>query len=134
MDSTGWVVGVALLAEGIQLKFVWYTLGLVGALLIGALVIAMTERWRKKSGLEGLSAGDQLTHFRKLYDQGTISQEEFERIRSQLVPDLRKEMKVQPESQPGPSPSPTLPSTDIMTLPRPPEDRSPGGSEGVTGS
>src|SRR5438445_4827795 len=99
MDSTGWVIGATLVAQGARLQFVWYTLGIVGALLAGALVIALVERWRKKSGVEGLSAGDQLTHFRKLYDQGTISQEEFERIRSQLVPDLRKEMMVQPQSQ-----------------------------------
>jgi hypothetical protein len=134
MDSTGWPVGEILLAQGVKLQFIWYTLGIVGALLAGAFVIALVERWRKKSGMEGLSAGDQLTHFRKLYDQGAISQEEFERIRSQLVPDLRKEMNVPPQPQASPAPAPTPPSTDIMTLPRPPEDRPPGGSEGVPGS
>jgi hypothetical protein len=130
MDSTGWVIGAALLAQGFKLQFVWYTLGIVGALLAGAIVIAYMERWRRKSGIEGLSAGDQLTHFRKLYDQGAISQEEYERIRSQLLPGLRAEMKVSPPPQPAPAPGPA----DIMTMPRPPEDKPPGGSEGVIGS
>ncbi len=118
MDSTGWVIGVVLLAEVAKLQFIWYTLGIVGALLVGALIIALMERWRKKPGVEGLSAGDQLTHFRKLYDQGTISKEEFERIRSQLLPDLRKEVKVAPPAAASSAPE----SPDVMTLPRPPDE------------
>lgn len=123
MDSTGWAVSAILLAQGVKLQFVWATLALVGTLLAGAMLFALLERWRKRSATEGLSAGDQLTHFRKLYDQGTISKEEFERIRTQLSEDLRKEMKVEPRSEAASAPAPNAP--EVMTLPQPPKDEPP---------
>jgi hypothetical protein len=96
MDSTGWVAVAILGVENVRFKIFWTTLGMVGVLLLGAFVIALLERWRKRSSTEGLSAGDQLTHFRKLRDQGTITQEEYERIRAQLTDSLRREMNVPP--------------------------------------
>ena len=115
MDSTRWVVQGVLLADGIQWHFIWATLGLVAVLLAGAFIIALMDRWRKRSDIPGLSAGDQLTHFRRLYEQGTISKEEFERIRSQLSGDFRKELNLDP------APAPTPPA-GAPTLTEPPGD------------
>jgi uncharacterized membrane protein len=121
MDSTGWAVSAVLLAQGVKFQFLWATLALVGALLAAAMIFALLDRWRKRSTTQGLSAGDQLTHFRKLYDQGTISKEEYERIRTQLSEDLRKEMKVEPQAEAAPARN----APDVMTLPQPPKDEPP---------
>jgi hypothetical protein len=61
------------------------SLYLVGVLLLGAIVIAALSRWRRKYGTERLTANDQLTHFRSLYEEGTISAEEFARLRALLT-------------------------------------------------
>ena len=123
MDSTGWPIAAVLLAQSSRWQFLWATLALVGTLLAGALVISILERWRKRSKAEGLSAGDQLTHFRKLYDEGTISKEEFERIRTRLSEGLRKEMNITPSSESSAAPAPSAP--DVMTLPQPPKEEPP---------
>src|SRR5437870_73787 len=49
MDSTGWAIATDLLAQGVKLRFLWATLALVGTLLAGAAVLAIVERWRKRS-------------------------------------------------------------------------------------
>ncbi len=123
MGSTRSAIQATLLADGVKLQFLWATLMLVGVLLAGAVIIALVERWRRKSGTEGLSAGDQLSHFRKLYDQGAISKEEYERIRSQLASQFKQEVRI--ESPPA-APSPAPASPDVMTMPEPPPPPPPG--------
>src|SRR5438105_3052350 len=71
----------------------WVTLSLVGALLLGALVLAGLDRWRRRAGPAPPTASDQLAHFRELYEQGEISQAEFERIRATLSRQLRAELE-----------------------------------------
>jgi len=70
----------------------WTTLALVVALLLGALVIAVAERWRKTAREGRSDTGDQLAHFRSLYERGELSREEFERIRGKLGKRLRQEL------------------------------------------
>jgi hypothetical protein len=85
----------------------WTTLALVAALLISALVLAVVDRWRKRAAAsERMSPGDQLTHFRKLYDRGELSKEEFERIRALLGEKLRQELHL-PAAKPAEPPAPT---------------------------
>jgi hypothetical protein len=91
-------------------RLVWATLGLVGILLLGAAVIAWLDRWRKRAGPPSLSTHEQLAHFQELYDHGTLSQEEFERIRSRLSGKLRQELNLPgvpgPDESGGPEPPP----------------------------
>jgi len=77
----------------------WYphlfvnSLYLVGALLLGAALIAGINRWLRGRGGPGrLSANDQLAQYRSLYRKGAISQEEFERLRSLLGGQVREEV------------------------------------------
>jgi hypothetical protein len=73
----------------------WCTsLSLLAALLIGAVVFAILDRWRRQPAEDRVSAGDQLSHFRSLYDRGEISREEFERIRARLGGKLRQELQL----------------------------------------
>jgi hypothetical protein len=122
MDGTGLIAQVGLLAQStFKLRYFWATLGLVVALLAGALILHLFDRWRKRAGTEGLSAGDQLSHFRELHEQGTITREEFERIRTRLAGELRKEMDMGPPPQPPP-PATSQPAPEELTLPQPPSE------------
>jgi hypothetical protein len=99
------------------------TLLFVGAILVMALVIAWLNRWRKRQRDAGLSAGDQLAHFRALYERGELSPEEFARIRELLGERLRREMQVPvpPQAPAGPgSPTAGEQEADIVVAPDPP--------------
>jgi hypothetical protein len=81
------------------------TLALVVALMVGAVVIALVDRWRKRAAMkeEQGGAGEQLSHFRALYDRGEITREEFERIRALLGQRLRQELDLKkPAAPPAP--------------------------------
>ena len=75
-------------------RLFWLTLALVAVILIGALLVAWLDRWRKRSGSERLSANDQLANFRALYEKGQLGEAEFERIRALLSRQLRDELDV----------------------------------------
>jgi hypothetical protein len=90
----------------------WTTLALVVALLLGALVIAVADRWRKTTREGRFDAGDQLAHFRSLYERGELSREEFERIRAKLGKKLRKELDM-------PAPPAAPPTPEVPAVPPP---------------
>jgi hypothetical protein len=93
-------------------RFLVAALALVGIILLGALIIAWLDRWRKRSGPQPFNANDQLAHFRELYEQGELSQEEFERIRVRLTAQLRQEWDV-----PGGTSTPAAPESPKPTGP-----------------
>jgi hypothetical protein len=96
-------------------RFYWAALALAVIILLGALVIAWLNRWWKHSDVESLTANDQLAHFRELYEKGELSQQEFERIRTSLTPQLRQEFQL-PLAPPGaPPPEPSPPFRDAET-------------------
>src|SRR5438067_6025206 len=75
-------------------RLLWLALALIAILLVGALIIAWVDRWRKRTGSERLTANEQLANFRRLYEEGQLSQEEFERVRLLLSEQLRRELAV----------------------------------------
>jgi hypothetical protein len=75
---------------------------IVALLLLAAMMIALANRWRRHPGNDSLSPSDQLTHYRTLYKQGAINQEEFERLRALLSRRIRASVDVPPPSQPAP--------------------------------
>jgi hypothetical protein len=87
----------------------WTTIGLMGALLVGALAIYLTDRWRKRSPQERMSANDQMAHFRTLFDRGELSREEYDRIRGLLTERLKREMEVAPAPPPETKPPESKP-------------------------
>lgn len=102
-------------------RLLWATLSLIGILLFGALIIWWVDRWRKRSLESDDSSGDQLAHFRELYDQGSLSAEEFERIRGLLGKRLREELDLSAAPPPeNASPRPEGPDVPPSTN-RPPE-------------
>jgi len=75
-------------------RLVIYSLCIVAILLLGAFVIAWVNRWRRGADSNGLSPSDQLTQYRSLYEEGEISQEEFDRLRALLGRRIRSEFDV----------------------------------------
>jgi hypothetical protein len=110
----------------------WTTLTLVAVLLIAAVVLAVVDRWRKRSAMtERMSPGEQLTHFRELYDRGELSREEFERIRALLGQRLRQDLQL-PGGMPASAPAPNhKPEPDNGIRPADGQGAAPpAGSEG----
>jgi hypothetical protein len=114
---------------GWHAPILWTSLVLVGALIIGAILIAVVERWRKRPGAEQMTPGEQLTHFRALYDRGELSREEFERIRNLLGEQLRKDLQVPGAPQPQPAPPP---AKDTSVQAQPPQGQSPPPPDGAS--
>jgi hypothetical protein len=85
--------------------------GIVAVILIGAGVIEIVKRWRKRPIQVKMSASEQLAQFRESYEKGQISPEEFERIRALLNERIRQEMEVV-AATPATPPEPKSPSTD----------------------
>jgi hypothetical protein len=112
-------------------------LALVGALLIGAVVVAFVRRWQQTNRPLGPSASDQLAEFRKLYEQGSISEEEFKRLRTVLGGELRREIDLpahpavparptEPAPPQGPSAGPSTPAAPPGEPGPPPPGTPPG--------
>lgn len=91
---TGQSVFVLGQAANANWQLALYGLLLGAALAIGALLIALANRWRRRSTGDALTASDQLAQFRSLYEQGAISQEEFNRLRGLLGQQMRQALDV----------------------------------------
>ncbi len=87
------------------------SLAFVAALLAGAMVIYLTDRWRRRPGPNGeCDANEQMSTFRELYERGELTQEEFDRIRNKLTGRLRQEVEqaeksAEPTQSEGPPPN-----------------------------
>jgi hypothetical protein len=93
---------------------------LAGALLVGAFVVALFDRWRKRRANETFTAHDQLASFRLLYERGELSKEEHERIRARLLERLKAtELAANADE---PAKAPTSPPAEGAESPRPPDE------------
>jgi hypothetical protein len=101
------------LAAWEELRPLWFSL--IAVLLLGAVLVYLVDRWRKRLQSERPSAGDQLTSFRALYERGELSREEYERIRNKLGQKLRQELDL-----PG-RPAAPPPAAERPSPPQPPE-------------
>jgi hypothetical protein len=77
-------------------QLLWAMVALITTLLLGAVIFAWLDRWRKRGDRDRLTPTDQLTAFRQSYERGELSQEEYQRIRAKLAPKLRQQVNLPP--------------------------------------
>src|SRR5436305_13989488 len=108
-------------------QLLWAVFALIATLLLGALVFAWLDRWRKRGDRDILTPADELTAFRQSYDRGELSQEEYERIRAKLAPKVRQQVNLPPK------PARPAPAADDENPPRPgPAERPPPPADPTT--
>ena len=66
-------------------EIIWATAGLAGALLVGAVVVLVVDRWRKKGLVPVGKSADELTEYRELYESGEVTEAEYKRLRQQVA-------------------------------------------------
>jgi hypothetical protein len=110
----------------LDLKILLPGLYLAGSLLVAAAIIAVVRRWWRSEEIRPDSPSDEMAHYRRLYEQGTISEEEYKRLRGLLGGELRRSVDLQPAPAPmGVKPSPNSPGASPNPQPdepKPPPD------------
>src|SRR5262245_40239850 len=67
---------------------------LAGSLLLASAILSLVKRWRQRVDQKAPDASDQLAHFRALYEQGAMSEEEFNQVRAVLGVQLRHSLSL----------------------------------------
>jgi hypothetical protein len=81
-----------------QPDFIYGSLGLAAALLVGAAAVYAVDRWRKRAELGSTGqSGAELTSFRAMHARGEITDEEYARLRQKVAARVR-------ETKPIPAP------------------------------
>lgn len=114
-------------------RLLWAALPLIGALLAGAVVLYLIDRWRKRQDEAEQAAcapNDQLSHFRSLYERGEMSREEFDKVKALLAGQLRQEMNVSAPHAPVATAQAEPPPPDTNVQASPPGPQSPPAPEG----
>ena len=99
-------------------EIIWGSVGLAGALLVGAVVIYLVDKWRKRSALAEREAGLELTDFRAMFESGEITEAEYNRLR-QKVADRVKKPATLPATAPVAAPAPAASSPVAPPIPGP---------------
>jgi hypothetical protein len=94
--TAGWITAAT------PSDLIWPSAALVGLLLLGAIVLAWMKRRRTRTPGGPEPSEDPLATFQTLYEQGTLSREEFERIRARLGPQAEAEGPKPPPASPPP--------------------------------
>lgn len=68
-----------------QPEIIWGTAGLAVALFAGAFLVWIVDRWRKRSVVTAPDSTTELTHFREMYEQGEITEEEYAKLRTRVA-------------------------------------------------
>jgi hypothetical protein len=109
-------------------RLLWAALPLVGALLAGALIVYLIDRWRKREATEEeavCAPNEQLSHFRTLYERGEMSREEYDRVKALLTAQLRRELNVPAPAASAAPATAEKPPADTNVQARPPDPQSP---------
>ena len=105
-------------------EVIWGTAGLAVALLVGALLVYLADRWRKRQAASVADAAGELTDFRAMFERGEITEQEYARLRDRVARRVKvpaPETVLPPRNAPAttpnapetaPTPNQTLPPTD----------------------
>ena len=68
----------------------WLTIGLLMTILLGgAVVLSLTERWRKRQAQPTRGGLGELSLYREMYEDGELDEEEYRAIRDRLAAELK---------------------------------------------
>ncbi|HET6572750.1 MAG TPA: hypothetical protein VFG68_04040 [Fimbriiglobus sp.] len=97
------------------------TVGLLVLILLGgAVVLYVTDIWRKKQLAPDREAADALTSYRMMYERGEITESEYLAVRNRVAAQMRHELAV--DRPAGAKPAPEFRNGDEPAPPpRPPE-------------
>jgi len=71
-------------------ELIWGSAGLAGALFVGAIVIYLVDKWRRREALMDKEAGLELTDFRAMFERGEITKPEYDRLRQKVADRVKK--------------------------------------------
>jgi hypothetical protein len=112
-----WAAPLALTLTKEERLLLWVSV-LVGVLLLGAVVIARLDRWRKRQMDEVDDydeAAEQAGTFRAMYERGELSKEEYDRVLRRVAE--RAGVKPRPIAAPAGPPAPEPPATQEPPAP-----------------
>ncbi len=93
-------------------EIIWATVALAAALFVGAFIIWMVDRWRKRLTRDNEGIND-LTDYRHMLERGEITEEEYNKLRQRIRRPLRKDGSGRPadagSEKPPLSPEPPAP-------------------------
>jgi hypothetical protein len=105
-------------------EVIWGTAGLALALLAGALLVYLADRWRKGTVAPVSDTTGELTEFRRMYERGEITAEEYAKLRDRVAQRVKAPppVPVSPGQQALPSAGSVAPSLPGPDQPTPPPD------------
>lgn len=99
-----------------SLRLLWAGFLLVATVLLGAVLLALADRWRRRMQSDFVTQADALAAFRLSYERGELSEAEFRRIQARLG-------GTKPPARPAPPPdNPAANPTDGRTADNPAAD------------
>jgi hypothetical protein len=109
MTVSAWVAPVLALTKEERL-FLWVSV-LAGVLIVGAVIIARVDRWRKRQMEDEDDFGpEQLGNFREMFERGELSKEEYDRVLRRMAE--RVGVKPKPKTVPDVAQEPESPATE----------------------
>jgi hypothetical protein len=93
---------------------------LMATLLVGALVLAYVDRWKKRQMADNPTDMDQLGSFRAMFERGELNHEEYEKIRNRVAGRIKE--SIAPKATPI---KPAAPTQDEESLPKEPDSTPP---------
>jgi hypothetical protein len=85
---------------------------LVGVLFVGAIVLWLVDKWRRRNDCDTDNPSLSLSHFRGMFEAGEITQAEYDKILAKMAPKIKG--TVPPASLPPPPPAgpPSVPKSE----------------------
>jgi hypothetical protein len=96
MIALAWAVPIPALTKE-QRLILWVSV-LVGVLVVGGVIMARVDAWRKRQMADKDDSPEHLGSFRAMYERGELSKEEYDKVLRRMA--VRVGAKPKPESAP----------------------------------
>ncbi|MCU0703916.1 MAG: hypothetical protein MUF18_08060 [Fimbriiglobus sp.] len=91
-------------------EFILWSLAFAGVLLLAAVVFFFFDRWRKRTVTDSpRDLSFSLNSFRQMYENGEITEAEFEKLKTRWASKLKEKVGVAAPAHPQPPPTPAPP-------------------------